>query len=146
MAVTVAARDEGLPLPSRVAVISPFADLTLTGASMELRKDADPYVTRELLASMADEYLDGADPADPRCSSVFADLRGLPPLLIQVGDDEILFDDAARIRDAAVAAGVDTTFEPWIHGIHVWPVYISAGLPESALAIEQLATFLKARI
>jgi len=145
VAVAVAARDEGLPTPSCVAAISPFADLTLSGASMELRKDADPYVTRELLASMADEYLDGADPADPRCSSVFADLRGLPPLLIQVGDDEILFDDAARIRDAAVAAGVDTTFEPWIHGIHVWPVYISAGLPESALAIEQLAAFLKPR-
>jgi epsilon-lactone hydrolase len=144
VAVTVAARDEGLPLPSCVAVISPFADLTLSGASMELRKDADPYVTRELLESMAAEYLDGADPADPRCSTVFADLRGLPPLLIQVGEDEILFDDAARIRDAATAAGVDTTFQPWTHGIHVWPVYISAGLPESALAVDDLAAFLRA--
>ena len=143
LAVTVAARDENLPLPSCVAVISPFADLTLSGASMELRKLADPYVTRELLESMAAEYLDGADAADPRCSSVFADLHGLPPMLIQVGEDEILFDDATRIRDAAAAGGVDTTFEPWPHGIHVWPVYISAGLPESALAIEHLAAFLK---
>ena len=143
MAVTVAARDENLPLPSCVAVISPFADLTFSGASMELRKAADPYVTRELLESMATEYLGGADPADPRCSSVFADLHDLPPLLIQVGEDEILFDDATRIRDAARAAGVDTTFEPWTHGIHVWPVYISAGLPESALAIEHLTAFLK---
>jgi acetyl esterase/lipase len=84
-----------------------------------------------------------ADPADPRCSSVYADLRDLPPVLIQVRDDEILFDDAARIRDAAISAGVDTTFAPWAHGIHVWPVYISAGLPESALAIENLAAFLK---
>jgi acetyl esterase/lipase len=82
-------------------------------------------------------------PAEPRCSSVFADLHDLPPLLIQVGEDEILFDDATRIRDAAGAAGVDTTFQPWTRGIHVWPVYISAGLPESALAIEQLAAFLK---
>ena len=143
VAVTVAARDENLPLPSCVAVISPFADLTLSGASMELRKLADPYVTRELLESMAAEYLDGADPADPRCSSVFADLHNLPPMLIQVGEDEILFDDATRIRDAARAAGVDTAFQPWARGIHVWPVYISAGLPESALAIEQLAAFLK---
>ena len=101
VAVTVAARDENLPLPSCVAVISPFADLTFSGASLELRKVADPYVTRELLESMAAEYLDGADPADPRCSSVFADLHDLPPLLIQVGEDEILFDDATRIRDAA---------------------------------------------
>ena len=143
VAVTVAARDEGLPLPSCVAVISPFADLTLSGASMELRKLSDPYVTRELLQSMATEYLGGADPADPRCSAVFADLHDLPPLLIQVGEDEILFDDAVRIRDAAVAAGVGTTFQPWTHGIHVWPVYISAGLPESALAVEELAVFLK---
>lgn len=143
VAVTVAARDEGLPLPSCVAVISPFADLTLSGASMELRKLVDPYVTRELLQSMAAEYLAGADPADPRCSAVFADLHDLPPLLIQVGEDEILFDDAVRIRDAAIAAGVDTTFQPWTHGIHVWPVYISAGIPESALAIEDLAAFLK---
>jgi epsilon-lactone hydrolase len=143
VAVTVAARQEGLPLPSCVAVISPFADLTLSGASIELRKLVDPYVTRELLESMTAEYLDGADPADPRCSSVFADLRDLPPLLIQVGEDEILFDDAARIRDAAIAAGVDATFQPWTHGIHVWPVYISGGLPESALALEDLAAFLK---
>ena len=143
VAVTVAARDENLPLPSCVAVISPFADLTFSGASLELRKHADPYVTRELLESMATDYLNGADAADSRCSSVFADLRDLPPLLIQVGEDEILFDDAARIRDSALAAGVDTTFRPWPHGIHVWPVYVSAGLPESALAIEDLAAFLK---
>jgi acetyl esterase/lipase len=143
VAVTVAARDERAPLPSCVAVISPFADLTFAGASMESRKLLDPYVTRELLESMATEYLDGADPADPRCSSVFADLHDLPPLLIQVGEDEILFDDATRIRDAAVSAGVDTTFEPWAHGIHVWPVYISAGLPESAEAVEHLAAFLR---
>jgi acetyl esterase/lipase len=143
VAVTVAARDENLPMPSCVAAISPFADLTFSGESMELRKLADPYVTRELLESMATEYLDGADPTDPRCSAVFADLHDLPPLLIQVGEDEILFDDAARIRDAAISAGVDTTFEPWARGIHVWPVYISAGVPESALAIEQLARFLR---
>jgi acetyl esterase/lipase/predicted SnoaL-like aldol condensation-catalyzing enzyme len=143
VAVAVAARDENLRLPSCLAAISPFADLTFSGESLETRKLADPYVTRELLESMATDYLDGADPADPRCSSVFADLHDLPPLLIQVGEDEILFDDAARIRDAAFAAGVDTTFQPWVHGIHVWPVYISAGVPESALAIEQLAAFLK---
>lgn len=143
VAVTVAAREEELPLPSCVAVISPFADLTLSGASMELRKAADPYVTRELLQSMADDYLGGADPSDPRCSAVFAALHGLPPLLIQVGEDEILFDDSVRIRDAALAAGVDTTFRAWTHGIHVWPVYISVGLPESALAVDELAAFLK---
>jgi monoterpene epsilon-lactone hydrolase len=143
VAVTAAARDENLPLPACVAVISPFADLTLSGASIQQRQDADPYVTRELLESMAADYLAGEDPTDPRCSCVFADLHDFPPLLIQVGEDEILFDDAARIRDTARAAGVDTTFAPWTHGIHVWPVYISSGLPESALAVEDLAAFLR---
>ena len=80
-------------------MISPFADLTFSGPSLELRKEIDPYVTREALESMAPDYLEGADPADPRCSSVFADLHDLPPLLIQVGENEILFDDATRIRD-----------------------------------------------
>jgi acetyl esterase/lipase len=92
---------------------------------------------------MAADYLGRSDPADPRCSAIFADLNG-PPLLIQVGEKEILYDDATRIRDHALSAGVDVTFESWEHGIHVWPVYIATGLPESALAIEHLATFLKA--
>jgi acetyl esterase/lipase len=146
IAVTTAARDQKLPLPSCVAVISPFADLTFSGPSLEVRKNIDPFVTREMLESMASEYLDGADPADPRCSAVFADLHGLPPLLIQVGENEILFDDATRIRDAAVAAGVETTFQPWPHGMHVWPVFISAGIPESALALEELARYFRLHV
>jgi monoterpene epsilon-lactone hydrolase len=144
LAVTVAARDRGLSLPSRVALISPFADLTLSGASIHERADLDPFVTRALLQSMATDYLAGADPADPRCSTVFADLKAIPPLFIQVGEREILYDDATRIRDHAVAAGVEVTFESWKHGIHVWPVFVASGLPESAQAIEHLATFLKA--
>ena len=144
LAVTVAARDRRLPLPARVAMISPFADLTFSGASIEQRRDLDPYVTRALLESMAADYLGRSDPADHRCSAVFADLNGLPPLLIQVGEKEILYDDATRIRDHALSAGVGVTVESWEHGIHVWPVYIASGLPESAQAIEHLATFLKA--
>jgi epsilon-lactone hydrolase len=144
LAVTVAARDRRLPMPACVAMISPFADLTFSGPSIEQRRDIDPYVTRALLESMAADYLGGSDPADPRCSAVFADLKGLPPLLIQVGDKEILYDDATRIRDRALTAGVEVTFESWEHGIHVWPVYIASGLPESAQAIEHLAAFLKA--
>jgi acetyl esterase/lipase len=94
-----------------------------------------------MLESTVVDYLAGADPLDPRCSAIFADLHGLPPMLIQVGENEILYDDATRLRDAATTAGV--AFESWRHGIHVWPVFISAGLPESAAAIERLATFFK---
>ena len=143
VAVTAAARDQGLPLPARMAVLSPFADLTLSGASIEERKHLDPLVTREMLDATVRDYLAGGDPRDPRCSAIFTDMRRLPPLLIQVGENEILYDDAHRLRDAALAAGVDVTFEPWHHGFHVWPVFISAGLPESAAAVERVAAFFK---
>ena len=143
VAVTAAARDRGLALPARIALVSPLADLTFSGASIEDRKHLDPLVTREMLESTVIDYLAGGDPRDPRCSAIFADMRGLPPMLIQVGENEILYDDAVRIRDAATAAGVDVAFESWRHGIHVWPVFISSGLPESAAAVERLATFFK---
>jgi monoterpene epsilon-lactone hydrolase len=145
VAVTAAARDQGLAFPVRIALISPLADLTFSGASFEERKHLDPLVTREMLEFMATAYLAGADPRDPRCSAIFTELHGFPPMLIQVGENEILYDDATRIRDAAVAAGVDVAFESWRHGIHVFPVFIAAGLPESAAAVERLATFFKAQ-
>ena len=143
VAVTAAARDQRLALPERIALLSPLADLTFGGASIEQRKHLDPLVTREMLESSVVDYLAGADPRDPRCSAIFADMQGFPPMLIQVGENEILYDDATRIRDAATAAGVDVSFESWRHGIHVWPVFISAGLPESSAAVERLATFFK---
>jgi epsilon-lactone hydrolase len=143
VAVTAAARDQRLALPERIALLSPLADLTFGGASIEQRKHLDPLVTREMLESSVVDYLAGADPRDPRCSAIFADMQGFPPMLIQVGENEILYDDATRIRDAATTAGVDVSFESWRHGIHVWPVFISAGLPESSAAVERLATFFK---
>ena len=144
VAVTAAARDQGLALPAAVAVLSPLADLSLGGASIDERKHSDPLVTREMLEHTVAEYVAGGDPRDPRCSAIYTEMRGFPPLLIQVGENEILYDDAIRIRDAAIAAGVDVTFESWRHGIHVWPVFISSGLPESAAAVERIATFFKA--
>jgi epsilon-lactone hydrolase len=143
VAVTAAARDQRLALPDRIALLSPLADLTFSGASIEQRKHLDPLVTREMLESTSTDYLAGADPRDPRCSAIFADMHGFPSMLIQVGENEILYDDATRIRDAATAAGVKVSFESWRHGIHVWPVFISAGLPESSAAIERLAAFFK---
>ena len=99
VAVTAAARDQGLPLPASVAIISPFADLTFSGASIEQRKDMDPYVSHELLESMAADYMGDSDRSDPR-SSVSSPICTDSPLLIQVGENEILYDDATRIRDA----------------------------------------------
>jgi monoterpene epsilon-lactone hydrolase len=143
IAVAVTAAAQGLAVPVRIALISPLADLTFSGVSIEERKHLDPLVTRAILESTVINYPAGADPRDPRCSAIFADMHHFPPMLIQVGENEILYDDATRIRDGASAAGVNVAFESWRHGIHVWPVFISAGLPESAAAIERLATFFK---
>ena len=100
VAVTVAARDLRTSATRTRLDHLAIADLTFSGPSMEERRERDPYVTRALLESMATDYVGESDPADPRCSAVFADLSGLPPLLIQVGENEILYDDAVRIRDA----------------------------------------------
>jgi len=78
VAVTAAARDQGLALPARIALISPLADLTFSGASIEERKHLDPLVTREMLESTVTDYLAGSDPRDPRCSAIFADVHGFP--------------------------------------------------------------------
>jgi epsilon-lactone hydrolase len=88
-----------------------LADLTFGGVSIEQRKHLDPLVTREMLESSVVDYLAGADPRDPCCSAIFADMQGFPPMLIQVGENGILYDDATRIRDAATAAGVNVSFE-----------------------------------
>jgi acetyl esterase/lipase len=82
VAVIAAARDGGLALPAGIALVSPLADLTLSGASIEERKHLDPLVTRQMLESTVTDYLAGADPCDPRCSAIFADMRGFPPMLI----------------------------------------------------------------
>jgi len=123
VAVSVAARDENLPLPSCVAAISPFADLTfLWGIDGDAKAPGPLCHSRAagihgkpIISTAPTPRIPGVRPFSPICTI-------LPPLLIQVGEDEILFDDAARIRDAAISAGVDTTFAPWTHGIHVWPV------------------------
>jgi acetyl esterase/lipase len=111
VAVTAAARDQGLAVPVRIALISPLADLTFSGVSIEERKHLDPLVTRAILESTVINYLAGADPRDPRCSAIFADMHDFPPMLIQVGENEILYDDVTRIRDGASAAGVNVAFE-----------------------------------
>jgi acetyl esterase/lipase len=129
VAVTAAVREQGLALPACVAVISPLADLTLSGSSIEERKHLDPLVTRKMLMSTINEYLAGADPRDPRCSAIFANMRGLPPILIQVGENENLYDDAIRLRDAATSADVSVAFESWRQESTFGPCSYPPGCP-----------------
>ena len=140
-ATLVAIKDQGLPMPAGGVCLSPWADLTFAGRSMHTKALADAMLSKETLSWMADLYLAGQDPSHPLASPIFADLSGLPPLLIQVGGDEVLLDDAIRLHDAAKAADVDSTLEVWDDMMHVWHL-MSKFVPEGKLAIKAMAEFI----
>ncbi len=114
------ARQNNLPDPSAIFAMSPFADMTLTGPSLDEREGEDPVVNRALLTDMAGCYLQGHDARDPMVSPIFADLKGFPPLLIHVGENEALFDDAWRLAERAKAAGVEATLEAYPDTVHTF--------------------------
>jgi len=142
MATLVALRDAGDPLPAAAAPISPWVDLEGTGESMKTRVDVDPMVEPSGLFGMAKIYLGDADPRQPTASPVHAELSGLPPLLIQVGDLETLLDDSTRLAARAKAAGVDATLEVWPEMVHVWHLFAPM-LPEGREAIARIGAFLQ---
>ena len=125
----VAARDAGLELPSCAYTTSAFTDCTVSGDSVA--GIDDPIVSGDGLRMLATAYLDGADPTDPLASPLFADLHGLPPLLLQVGGREALLDDTTGLAARARAAGVDVTLEVIDGAIHIWQ-YFGPDLPETA--------------
>jgi acetyl esterase/lipase len=145
IAALVALRDVGDPLPAAAVCISPWTDLALTGESLISKADVDPMVTESGARGWAAHYLAEADPRDPLASPLYADLSGLPPLLILVGTAEVLLDDATRLAGRAEAAGVDTTLEVWDDMIHIWPV-LAAMLPEGQAAVERIGEFIKEQI
>jgi epsilon-lactone hydrolase len=145
LAAMITIRDEGLPLPGCVACLSPWVDLALTGASMESKAIEDPIVSREMLLGWGKLYLGENDPTTPLASPLYADLRRLPPMLIQVGSAEVLLDDATRLVERASIAGVDTTLEVWPEMIHVWQIFAPI-LPEGRQAIERIGQFVRTRL
>jgi monoterpene epsilon-lactone hydrolase len=144
-ATLVALRDEGAPLPAAGVCLSPWVDMEGIGESMTAKAEADPMVQREDLLETAKAYLNGVDPRTPLAAPLYADLTGLPPLLIQVGTAETLLDDAIRLAERARAAGVDVTFEPWEDMIHVWH-FMASMLPEGEQAIERIGEFIRERV
>jgi acetyl esterase/lipase len=144
VATMVAARDAGLPLPSAAAVLSPWVDLEGLGESLRTRAELDPVLDASGVAREGAVYLDGLDPHTPLAAPMYADLHGLPPLLIHVGDHEILRDDAVRLAERARADGVEITLEIWPEMIHVWH-YFAGLVPESTRALEQVGRFLADR-
>ena len=143
LAGLVAARDAGMPLPAAGVSVSPWTDLAVTGASADTADD--PIVSGDGLRMMADVYLDGADPTSPTASPLYADLRGLPPLLVQVGTRESLLDDARRVVERARDHGVDVTLHEFDDVIHMW-IVIGPDLPESQEAFAEAGTFIRARL
>ena len=140
----LALRDAGEPLPRTAVCLSPWTDLTLSGASIRTNADVDPMVSASTLELMAEAYLGDLDRRTPNASPLFADLAGLPPLLVQVGSTEILLDDAERFADAATDAGVDVTLEVWDGAIHVWHSFADL-LPEARDAMARIGAYLDQR-
>ncbi|MCE9649589.1 MAG: alpha/beta hydrolase [Parvibaculum sp.] len=144
MATLIAARDEGLPMPAGAVLISPWTDLTCNTETYKSRAAVDPMITPDGIAVMANAYLAGADPRNPLASPNFADLAGLPPLLIHVGDNEVLLDDARILAKRAQEAGVDARIEVWDRMFHVWHAFYQM-LDEGEQAIDALGKFLRGR-
>ncbi|OUS17116.1 alpha/beta hydrolase [Gammaproteobacteria bacterium 50_400_T64] len=142
MATLVALRDEGIELPAAAVCLSPWADLTLSGDSMIVKDKVDAMLGRDSLSWFGGLYLAGQDASDPKASPIFADLSGLPPLLIQVGSQEVLLDDAIRLNKVAKKAGVDVSLEVWDGQMHVWQL-MAAIVPEGKHAIQVIGTFIK---
>ncbi|MEH2612980.1 alpha/beta hydrolase [Bradyrhizobium sp. AZCC 1693] len=142
LSAMLALRERGLPLPAAAVLMSPWTDLAATGASYVSRSEADPIHQRPMILALAKNYLGGqGDPYDPLVSPLYADLAGLPPLLIQVGDRETVLDDSVMLTDLARAAGVDVSLEVWDGMIHVFQMF-GAELPEARQAIASIAGFL----
>ncbi len=138
-------RDEGHALPRAAVAISPWTDLALTGSSLRTNARADPMMDVRNLPAFAAHYLGGADPRHPYASPIYGDPSGLPPVLIQVGSDEILRDDAVRMAEKLRAAGGDVKLEEWPRMPHVWHHYARL-IPEGRRAIERIGHFVQARL
>jgi epsilon-lactone hydrolase len=142
VAAVLEMRERGLALPSAVFALSPWADMTLDGASIEAFGERDIMVRRNDLQMMRECYLGGGDPSGRHASPGLAVLSGLPPLLVQVGGEEVLVGDARLLAERAAAHGVLTELEIAAGMFHTFQV-LSPDLPESQEAIASLARFLK---
>jgi epsilon-lactone hydrolase len=145
IATLVNARDHELPLPAAAFLMSPYADLTLAGATMETRREVDPLMSLEALRARVGDYTSGHDAALGLISPVFADLSGLPPLIIQAGSHEVLLDDAVRLARAAAIADVEVTLDITPGVPHVFQAYIPL-LDEAGAALDRAGQLLSAHL
>ena len=133
------------PLPSSMVAMSPIMDLTASGASTRTNADRDPLLTRDGLLNVTRVYMHGVDPRSPDASPLFADLHGLPPLLLQVGAGEILLDDSLRIARAAAMDDVAVSVEVWPGMVHQWQLFPSL-VPDARRALKDSGEFIHAHM
>ncbi len=137
LATLLALKERGITLPDGGIAISPATDFTLTSES--LQSVHDPIISARTMPEFRSRYLGGHDPADPLASPVFGDYRNLPPILIQIGANEMLLDDGIRAARKARADGASVQLEVWPNSVHVFQI---RGLAESQAAIERIARFM----
>ncbi|MCW7944485.1 alpha/beta hydrolase [Streptomyces hygroscopicus] len=145
MATLLAARRAGLPQPAAALLLSPWVDLTQSGRSLESKAEVDPSMTATALRVRAADYLGDADPRGELASPALADLRGLPPILVQAGSHEVLLDDAVRLAARAAEGDVDVTLDVVAGAPHVFQAF-AAVLDEAAAALDRAAAFLRDRL
>ena len=142
LATLLAARERGVAMPDGGVGISVWSDLAITGESIQTRSGTDPLITdASMVTNMAAMYLGGADAKTPLASPLYADYAGLPPLILQVGDHEVLLSDTTRVAERARAAGVEVTEEVWDEMFHVWHAFAPM-LPEGQQAIDRIGEFI----
>jgi acetyl esterase/lipase len=144
--LSIASQDcEDGEVPVGAVAVSPVTDLALTGETYQTRAEADPYFTKPQVAGLVAAYLGATDPTNPLASPLYGDLRGLPPIRLHVGDDELLLDDSRRYVERAVAAGVDAEVDVWMGMPHGFV----SGVREfeaARLALKQIGNFLTERL
>ena len=144
-ATLVALRYAGEPMPAAGILHSGWTDLTNSGGTFISKAEEDPIIDRDMVDNMAMAYLGDKDRKTPLASPFYADLRGLPPLLMQVGTAEVLLDDSLGFAERAKAAGVDVTLEVWDDVPHVWQMFAPI-LPEAQQAIDHCGEFIRKHV
>ncbi|NIF74597.1 alpha/beta hydrolase, partial [Burkholderia sp. Ap-962] len=142
LALLVALRDRGAPLPAGAVLFSPWTDLAATGETLRSNDGADPMFAGAALGRAARLYIGDASPTDPYVSPLYADPAGLPPLLIQAGSTEVLLDDSRRFAERARAAGVEVDLQVWPRMPHVWQMAVPF-MPEARRALDDAAAFVR---
>lgn len=145
IALLVSLRDGKVHLPAAGVCLSPWTDLAFTGETWKSKLKADLILYAYKEVEFAQMYLGGLGPKTPLASPLYADLKGLPPLLVQVGTDEVLLSDSTRLVERAKQAGVEATLDVWDRMQHVWQ-FAASFIPESRRAVERMGEFIDKRI